>query len=112
MVNLQVLFVAIIEVVIYLIMSRSQGWGKRYAPSAAGYVGFLITMSTFISSGIISTIYLTYIILIGLGGLLVIYMVATNFRARVGPLRDLYKSLVTIGLILAIISPIIYALIV
>lgn len=112
MVNLSELFVAIVEVIIFLIMIRSRGWGKKYAPAVAGYTGFLITMSKSISLGIISTEYLMYIVTFCLIGLLVVYMVATNFRARVGPLRAIYKFLVGIGAILAIISPIIYAMIV
>jgi hypothetical protein len=41
-----------------------------------------------------------------------VYLVAYNFRIRVGPFKDFLKYLTTVGVILAIISPIIYAIII
>ena len=105
-------FVVIAEVVIGLLISRSKGWGRKYSASVAGYAGFLLTTSKLVSLGYIPVQYIDEIVIFGVIGMFVIYLVATNFKIRVGSGSDIWKNIASLGTFLAIICPIIYALIV
>ena len=103
-------FVAIAEVIIGLLISRSKGWGRKYSASVAGYAGFLLTSSKLVSLGYIPVQYIDEIVIVGVIGLLIIYVVATNFKIRVGSGSDIWKNIASLGTILAVICPIIYAM--
>jgi len=105
--------VAIIELIIFIIVYRTPKLGKKYAPAVTGFAGFLVTFGgLFISQGYIPPQYSLIIIGVGLFGILAVYLVASNFIIRVGPLKDFFKYLTTVGWVLAIIMPILYAIII
>ena len=104
--------VAIIELIIFLIIYNTPKLGKKYAPAVTGFAGFLVTFGLFVSQGYIPPQYSHIIIGLGLIGILAVYLVAYNFRTRVGPFKDVFKYLTTVGWVLAIIMPILYAIII
>ena len=84
--------------------------GRKYSASVAGYAGFLLTSSKLVSLGYIPVQYIDEIVIVGVIGLLIIYVVATNFKIRVGSGSDIWKNIASLGTILAVICPIIYAM--
>jgi len=98
---------AVAEAVLFAIVYRTPNLGMKYAPAITGYTAFLLTVSYLISEEYISPKLTFPSTIIGLIAIIAIYLAANKKILRT---YDFFKILSSIGIVLAIMMPILLAL--
>jgi len=98
---------AVAEAVIFFLVYKTPNLGMKYAPAITGYIAFLFTVSYLISQEYISQKLIFPSTIIGIIAILAIYRAANKKILRT---KEINQILSSIGIVLAIMMPILLAL--
>nr|AAU83259.1 hypothetical protein GZ27B6_21 [uncultured archaeon GZfos27B6] len=98
---------AVAEAVIFFLLYKTPNLGIKYATAITGYTALLLTVSYLVTQGYIFQKSIFPLTIIGVIAILAIYLAANKKILRI---NEIIQILGSIGIVLAIIMPILLAL--